>query len=158
MEDVVSAMTGALAFHEEDGDEHADRAPPRSPWPARPTSARRRAAAHRRRLEHADRADPRRADRRLLAARRSSRSSRSPNARNIATDAAVLLVLAVGSTYVIITAGIDLSVGAVLVFSRRRRRQGDERAWAARACGVILVGLAAALARRARPGASSTAS
>jgi ribose transport system permease protein len=39
------------------------------------------------------------------------------NARNIFTDAAVLLVLAVGMTYVIITAGIDLSVGAVLVFS-----------------------------------------
>jgi ribose transport system permease protein len=39
------------------------------------------------------------------------------NARNIATDAAVLLVVATGMTYVIITAGIDLSVGAVLVFS-----------------------------------------
>ncbi len=39
------------------------------------------------------------------------------NARNIATDAAVLLVIATGLTYVIITAGIDLSVGAVLVFS-----------------------------------------
>jgi ribose transport system permease protein len=39
------------------------------------------------------------------------------NARNIATDAAVLLVLATGMTFVIITAGIDLSDGAVLVFS-----------------------------------------
>ena len=39
------------------------------------------------------------------------------NGRNIATDAAVLLVLATGLTYVVITAGIDLSVGAVLVFS-----------------------------------------
>jgi ribose transport system permease protein len=39
------------------------------------------------------------------------------NARNIALDASVLLVLAVGSTFVIITAGIDLSVGSVLVFS-----------------------------------------
>jgi len=39
------------------------------------------------------------------------------NARNIATDAAVLLVLATGETFVIITAGVDLSVGAVLVFS-----------------------------------------
>ena len=39
------------------------------------------------------------------------------NARNIATDAAVLLVLATGLTYIIITAGIDLSVGAVLVFA-----------------------------------------
>jgi ribose transport system permease protein len=39
------------------------------------------------------------------------------NARNIATDAAVLLVIATGLTYIIITAGIDLSVGAVVVFS-----------------------------------------
>ncbi|MEA2318988.1 MAG: ribose transport system permease protein [Solirubrobacteraceae bacterium] len=39
------------------------------------------------------------------------------NARNIATDAAVLLVLATGLTFIIITAGIDLSVGSVLVFS-----------------------------------------
>jgi ribose transport system permease protein len=39
------------------------------------------------------------------------------NARNIATDAAVLLVIATGLTYIIITAGIDLSVGAVLVFA-----------------------------------------
>jgi ribose transport system permease protein len=39
------------------------------------------------------------------------------NARNIATDAAVLLVIATGLTYIIITAGIDLSVGSVVVFS-----------------------------------------
>src|SRR4051812_15502998 len=39
------------------------------------------------------------------------------NARNIATDAAVLLVLATGMTFVIVTAGIDLSDGAGLVFS-----------------------------------------
>jgi ribose transport system permease protein len=39
------------------------------------------------------------------------------NARNIATDAAVLLIVATGLTYVIITAGIDLSVGSVLVFA-----------------------------------------
>lgn len=41
----------------------------------------------------------------------------APNMRNIATDAAVLLVLAVGSTFVILTAGIDLSINGVLVFS-----------------------------------------
>jgi ribose transport system permease protein len=40
-----------------------------------------------------------------------------PNGRNVATDAAVLLVLAVGSTFVILTAGIDLSINGVLVFS-----------------------------------------
>lgn len=39
------------------------------------------------------------------------------NIRNIAVSAAILLVLAVGQTYVIITGGIDLSVGAVLIFS-----------------------------------------
>ena len=67
------------------------------------------------------------------------------NARNIATDAAVLLVLAVGLTFVIITAGIDLSVGAVLVFAgvvaaKAMNEMGGDN-W-----GVILVGLAVALA------------
>jgi ribose transport system permease protein len=67
------------------------------------------------------------------------------NARNIATDAAVLLVLATGLTYVIITAGIDLSVGGVLVFTgvvaaKAMKEVGDD-GW-----GVILVGLAVALA------------
>jgi ribose transport system permease protein len=38
-------------------------------------------------------------------------------ARTVATNASVLLVLAVGMTFVIITGGIDLSVGSVLVFS-----------------------------------------
>jgi ribose transport system permease protein len=66
------------------------------------------------------------------------------NARNIATDAAVLLVLAVGSTYVIITAGIDLSIGSVLVFagviSARAMNGVGGNNW-----GVILLGLAVAL-------------
>jgi ribose transport system permease protein len=68
----------------------------------------------------------------------------SSNARNIATDAAVLLVLAVGMTYVIITAGIDLSVGAVLVFSgvvaAKLMESVGGNGW-----GTILLGLAAAL-------------
>jgi ribose transport system permease protein len=68
-----------------------------------------------------------------------------PNARNIATDAAVLLVLAVGSTYVIITAGIDLSLGSVLVFSgvvsAKLMNSVGGNNW-----GVILIGLAVALA------------
>jgi ribose transport system permease protein len=68
----------------------------------------------------------------------------SSNARNIATDAAVLLVLATGMTYVIITAGIDLSVGAVLVFSgvvsaKAMNAVGGDN-W-----GVIIVGLVVAL-------------
>jgi ribose transport system permease protein len=67
------------------------------------------------------------------------------NARNITTDAAVLLVLAVGMTFVIITAGIDLSVGAVLVFSgvvaaKTMNALGGE-SW-----GVLLAGLGVALA------------
>jgi ribose transport system permease protein len=69
----------------------------------------------------------------------------SANARNIATDAAVLLVLASGMTFVIITAGIDLSVGAILVFSgvvsaRAMNGVGGDN-W-----GVIIVGLVVALA------------
>jgi ribose transport system permease protein len=41
----------------------------------------------------------------------------APNIANIAADTSILLVLAVGATYVILTAGIDLSVNGVLVFS-----------------------------------------
>jgi ribose transport system permease protein len=66
------------------------------------------------------------------------------NARNVATNAAILLVIAVGMTFVIITAGIDLSVGSVLVFS------GVVSAKAMNGMGgdgwdVILVGLVVAL-------------
>ena len=69
----------------------------------------------------------------------------SANFRNIATDAAVLLVLATGMTYVIITAGIDLSVGGVLVFSgvvaaKALNAAGGDN-W-----GVIILGLVVALA------------
>jgi ribose transport system permease protein len=39
------------------------------------------------------------------------------NLRNIMIDASSLLIISVGMTFVIITAGIDLSVGAVLVFA-----------------------------------------
>jgi ribose transport system permease protein len=67
------------------------------------------------------------------------------NFRNIATDASVLLILAVGETFVIITAGIDLSVGSVLLFSgvvsaKLMESIGGD------STGVILIGLAAALA------------
>jgi ribose transport system permease protein len=69
----------------------------------------------------------------------------SSNARNIATDAAVLLVLATGMTFVIVTAGIDLSDGAVLVFSgvvsvKAMNAVGGDN-W-----GTIVTGLGAALA------------
>ena len=67
------------------------------------------------------------------------------NARNITTDAAVLLVLAVGSTFVIVTAGIDLSVGSVLVFSGVMAAEAMESVGGDNV-GTILAGLAAALA------------
>ncbi|GAA1961696.1 ABC transporter permease [Kitasatospora viridis] len=38
-------------------------------------------------------------------------------ARSIATESSILVLLAVGQTFVIVTAGIDLSVGSVLIFS-----------------------------------------
>ncbi|OFI38161.1 sugar ABC transporter permease [Arthrobacter sp. SW1] len=41
----------------------------------------------------------------------------APNIRNIAADASVLMILAVGSTFIILTSGIDLSINGVLVFS-----------------------------------------
>jgi ribose transport system permease protein len=66
------------------------------------------------------------------------------NARNIATDAAVLLVIATGLTYIIITAGIDLSVGSVLVFSgviaAKVMSAVGGNGW-----GVILIGLVVAI-------------
>jgi ribose transport system permease protein len=66
------------------------------------------------------------------------------NARNVATDAAVLLVVAVGMTFVIVTAGIDLSVGSVLVFAgvvaARAMNAVGGNSW-----GTILVGLLVAL-------------
>ena len=71
------------------------------------------------------------------------------NARNIAVDAAVLLVVATGLTYVIITAGIDLSVGSVLVFSsvvsaRMMNAVGGDN-WGVMIIG-ILTGLVAGVA------------
>jgi ribose transport system permease protein len=66
------------------------------------------------------------------------------NARNIATDAAVLLIVATGLTYVIITAGIDLSVGSTLVFAsvisaRVMNLVGGDN-W-----GIIIVGIVTGL-------------
>jgi ribose transport system permease protein len=67
------------------------------------------------------------------------------NMRNLATNAAILLVISVGMTFVIITAGIDLSVGSVLVFAgvvsaKAMNAIGGDSA------GVLVVGLLVALA------------
>ncbi len=53
----------------------------------------------------------------LFGALRPAQFGSAYNLAQMAINAAILLVLSVGQTYVIIAAGIDLSVGAVLVFS-----------------------------------------
>jgi ribose transport system permease protein len=66
------------------------------------------------------------------------------NFRNLATNAAILMVISVGMTFVIITAGIDLSVGSVLVFagvvSAKAMNGMDGDGW-----DVIIVGVVVAL-------------
>ncbi len=74
------------------------------------------------------------------------------NLRNMALAGSITLILAIGVTYVIITAGFDLSVGSVLVFS------GVVSATAMKAVGgqgwgTALVGLVVALAAGALIGA-----
>jgi ribose transport system permease protein len=66
------------------------------------------------------------------------------NLRNIMIDASSLLIIAVGMTFVIITAGIDLSVGSVLVFSQVVAAL-LMRAMGAEGIAVILAGLGSAL-------------
>lgn len=67
------------------------------------------------------------------------------NFRNIAVSVAILAVLGVGTTFIIITGGIDLSMGSVLVFSgvvasMAMERMGEGQGW-----GVALVGILVAL-------------
>jgi ribose transport system permease protein len=69
----------------------------------------------------------------------------SNNFRNIAISVSILAVLGVGTTFIIITGGIDLSMGSVLVFSgvvssMAMERIGDGQGW-----GVAVVGIAVAL-------------
>jgi ribose transport system permease protein len=66
------------------------------------------------------------------------------NIVNIASDAAVLLVLAVGGTYVILTAGIDLSVSGVLVFAGVISAK-IMAGLGGQSVGVLLLGLAGGL-------------
>jgi ribose transport system permease protein len=66
------------------------------------------------------------------------------NLLNLVSDAAILLLLATGMTYVIITAGIDLSVGGVLVFSGVAASKVME--WTgAESSGSLLLGAAVAV-------------
>lgn len=65
------------------------------------------------------------------------------NFRNIATNVSILAIIAMGMTFIIVTAGIDLSVGAVLVFSGVVAAQTME-ALGGEGWGVSLAGLAAA--------------
>jgi ribose transport system permease protein len=78
------------------------------------------------------------------------------NIRSIAADNAALLVLGVGMTFVIISAGIDLSIGSVLIFAGVVAAKvmlalggdpNDPSAGATEAgWGVVLAGIAAGLA------------
>ncbi|QTE31048.1 ABC transporter permease [Pengzhenrongella sicca] len=73
----------------------------------------------------------------------------SANFRNIAISVSILGVLGVGTTLIIITGGIDLSMGSVLVFSgvvssMVMERMGDGQGWDVAAAG-ILVALASGL-------------
>ncbi|MDE3134528.1 MAG: ABC transporter permease [Acidobacteriota bacterium] len=76
----------------------------------------------------------------------------SYNIKSIFIDASVALTLSVGMTYVIITAGIDLSVGSVLVFSGvialkvMTGLAGGAVASANAGWGIIAVGIVAGLA------------
>jgi ribose transport system permease protein len=80
----------------------------------------------------------------IFAAARPAAFPTVPNLRNVATDASTLLVVAVGMTFVIITSGIDLSVGSVLVFSGVIAAKVME-AIGGESLGVILLGLFACL-------------
>jgi ribose transport system permease protein len=73
------------------------------------------------------------------------------NFQRLAIETAVLLVLAVGMTFVIITGGIDLSVGSVLIFAgmvsaKTMNALSPGGSAINSGWGVIIAGLAAALA------------
>lgn len=84
------------------------------------------------------------------------------NVQQLAINAAILLVLATGQTYVIITSGIDLSVGSVLVFASvvsakvmlvLSGASGTTYGTTAAGWDIIAIGVAAALATGAAWGA-----
>ena len=67
------------------------------------------------------------------------------NVRNIFLDASVLLVLAVGTTYIMIAGGFDLSIGSVLVFSGVAAAQVMLWIGNTESLGTVAVGFAVAL-------------
>lgn len=67
------------------------------------------------------------------------------NFKNIAVSVSILAVLGVGTTFIIITSGIDLSMGSILIFSGviaslTMENIGDGEGW-----GVAIAGIIAAL-------------
>ena len=88
----------------------------------------------------------------------------SYNIKSIFINASVALTLSVGMTFVIITAGIDLSVGSVLVFSGVIALKamvafaGGTGAAANAGWGTIVLGIARRAWRRGSAGACSTGS
>lgn len=90
----------------------------------------------------------------VFAVLRPEQFASSYNLSQLAINAAILLVLAVGQTYVIISSGIDLSIGSVLVFASVVSAQvmlamsgdsGTTFGTTSAGWGVIAVGTAAAL-------------
>jgi len=67
------------------------------------------------------------------------------NIRNIFLDASVLLILAVGTTYIMIAGGFDLSIGSVLVFSGVAAAQVMLRVGSTDSLGTVALGFAVAL-------------
>lgn len=65
------------------------------------------------------------------------------NFSNIAVSVSILAVLGVGTTFIIITGGIDLSMGSVLVFSgvvasMVMERFGEGQGWAVAVIGIVV--------------------
>ena len=67
------------------------------------------------------------------------------NVRNIFLDASVLLILAVGTTYIMVAGGFDLSIGSVLVFSGVVAAQVMLAVGSTDSLGTVALGFAVAL-------------
>ncbi len=67
------------------------------------------------------------------------------NIRNIFLDASVLLILAVGTTYIMVAGGFDLSIGSVLVFSGVAAAQVMLRVGSTDSLGTVALGFVVAL-------------